>query len=107
MEIHTYCPIDGTDDADVEVYPANWEISQLDPSIFSARRAPDRIHYRLVRNTRTGCLRADPVLDEQTVLSLYRRSDVTYEGIREYAAETYLGGLKRASPLLPDRRGAL
>jgi len=105
--IHTYCPLDGTDDADVEVYPANWDLTRLDPSVFSARRMPDRIHYRMVRNRRTGCLRADPVLDERTVLGLYRASDATGGGVSGLAADTYARLLVRVLSHLPDRRGVL
>jgi SAM-dependent methyltransferase len=105
--IHTRCPLDDTDDADVEVYPANFQLEQLDPSIFSARRLPDRIHYRMVRNTRTGCLRADPVLDDDTLLALYRASKVTYEPVTEFTATTYLHYFRRVLPQLSDRRGIL
>ena len=107
MLVHTRCPIDGSDDADVEVFPANWDPAQVDAEVFSARRTPDRLHYRMVRNRRTGCLRADPILDEATILDLYRRSRVTYESLARYTAATYARYLERALPLLPDRRGAL
>ena len=107
MLIHTRCPLDGTDDADVEVYPANFDIERVTPDIFSARRVPDRMHYRMVRNTRTGCLRANPILDTDTILALYRASKVTDESVEALAAETYGRYLHRAMPLIPDRRAAM
>ncbi len=108
MLMHTRCPIDGSDDADVEVYPANFDMAHVTPEVFSARRTPDRMHYRMVRNTRTGCLRADPVLDPETVLALYRESTVTEPGTAELAADTYEHYLKEyVLPRLPGRTGAL
>ena len=107
MLIHTRCPIDGTDDADIEVYRANFDPNDVTTDTFSARRRPDRIHYRMVRNTRTGCLRADPVLDADTVRRLYEGSSVTQPQVADMAAEAYRHYLDRALPLLPDRRGAL
>ena len=105
--IHTRCPIDGTDAFDEEVYAANFDVSRIDEHTFSARRAPDRVHYRMVRNARTGCLRADPILDEASILKWYRRSKLTYETVASYAAQTYARYLARALPLVPDKRGVL
>ncbi len=107
MLIHTRCPIDQTDEFDVELYPANFDLADLTPETFSARRTPDRIHYRMVKSTRSNCVRADPILDEATVTRLYRASKVTYEPEAEYAAKTYLKYLERARRYLPDKRGVL
>jgi SAM-dependent methyltransferase len=105
--VHTRCPIDGTDDADVEVYPASFQAEDLNPGAFSARRTPDRVHYRMVRNLRTGCLRADPVLDDASLRRLYADSAVDCRQTWESAARTYRRYLDRALPRLPDRRGLL
>ena len=105
--IHTVCPIDGTDAYDEEVYPANFDPATLDSSHFSARRAPDRIHYRMVRNRRTDCLRADPILGDEDLYRLYRESRVTYDTLSNYATETYRKTFVDALPLVPDRRGVL
>jgi SAM-dependent methyltransferase len=105
--IHTRCPIDDTDEFDVEVYPANFDVSLGDAHTFSARRMPDGVHYRMVRSTRSGCLRADPILDEETIQALYRDSEVTYERTAVHAANTYLRHLPRALSALTDKRGVL
>lgn len=107
MLIHTRCPIDGTDEFDVDLYPANFDPSDLTPETFSARRIPDRVHYRMVRNTRTNCVRADPIVDVSTAAALYHASKVTYEAVAKYASETYVKYLRRAWPCLPDTRGVL
>jgi SAM-dependent methyltransferase len=105
--IHTRCPLDGPEEEDVEVYPASGDPERVGADTFSARREPDRVHYRMVRNHRTGCLRADPILDAETVGRLYRSSQVTYESWSEHAAATYSGYVRQTLPLLPDRRGVL
>jgi SAM-dependent methyltransferase len=105
--IHTVCPLGGSDQHDEEVYPANFSITEVNEETFSARRLPDRIHYRMVRNRQTGSLRADPILDEETVLRLYRGSRVTYESMARFSADTYMEYLPLALARLPDRRGVL
>jgi SAM-dependent methyltransferase len=105
--IHTYCPLDGTDSHDDELYPANFDADAIAPSHFSARRPPDRIHYRMVRNRETGCIRADPVLPADIVQRLYSDSQVTNEDLRHYTTATYVDAVRNICGLLPDRRGLL
>jgi SAM-dependent methyltransferase len=105
--IHTYCPIDDTDTNDDELFPANFDASTIDATHFSARRAPDRIHYRMVRNRNTGCVRADPVFPPETLGQLYKDSRVTYQDLGSYATATYLDHLRQAIPLLPNLKGLL
>jgi SAM-dependent methyltransferase len=105
--IHTYCPIDDSDRYDDELFPANFDAASVDAAHFSARRAPDRVHYRMVRNRKTGCIRADPVLPAETIARLYADSRVTYDDLREYATATYLAAVNRASSHLPNRKGLL
>jgi len=107
MLIHTKCPIDGTDDLDEELYPASFDLEHVTPEVFSARRMPDRMHYRMVRNKRTGCVRADPILDLETILALYQQSRVNQQDVAPYTLKTYEKYLERVLPLLPDKRGAL
>ena len=103
--IHTYCPLDGTDSHDDELFPANFDAAAIDATHFSARRVPDRIHYRMVRNRETGCIRADPVFPADTLRQLYNDSRVTYENLAEYTTATYLDSLERTLGALPSREG--
>ena len=107
MMIPTRCPLGGRAEEDEELYPANFDPARLDAAVFSARRAPDRIHYRMVRNRATGSVRADPVLDAQSLARLYERSAGTYGDLIPFANETYLAELERALALTDDRRGLL
>jgi SAM-dependent methyltransferase len=75
----TRCAICGTEGNATEIYPARFSGSDFTAAIFSARRAPDRIHYRVVRCNRCGLVRSDPVADEQALSHLYGGSDFDYE----------------------------
>lgn len=89
------------------MFPANFALDRLTPGVFSARRRPDRLHYRMVRNVRTGCLRADPILDDDTLGALYAGSVLTYQNVAADVVATYLRYAERVWPLLPDWRGVL
>lgn len=70
------CQIDGEAD---ELYPATVAPEDFRVDTFSARRRPDRVHYRIVRCRRCRLVRSDPVADPELVASLYRSSSFDYE----------------------------
>jgi SAM-dependent methyltransferase len=101
--IATLCPICTTDAHDREVYRASFDPAALDAHVFSARRQPDRLHYRMVRCESCGLLRSNPILDAQALSRLYEKSRFTYEGEARFARETYARCLERALPFLGAR----
>lgn len=76
--IHTPCAICGTMENAAEVYPANFSLESLNPEVFSARRLPDRVHYRLVRCRECGLVRSDPVASADVMAELYGQSEFNY-----------------------------
>ena len=76
--VATRCAICGTEDNSETVYPANFDAGAFTPEIFSARRNPDRIHYRLVRCLTCGLFRSDPVASDDVLSDLYARSEFHY-----------------------------
>src|SRR5581483_1192487 len=86
--VPTLCAICGTSGTTQELYSANFTPDALNPEVFSARRLPDRLHYRLVRS--------DPVAESELVAALYERSKVTYQDEVSYLQRTYGRYLKRA-----------
>lgn len=79
VELHpTCCPICDTEGNATEVYPATFDPQDFNPAVFSARRLPDRLHYRLVRCDTCGLLRSDPVADAQVLARLYAHSSFDY-----------------------------
>lgn len=85
----TRCAICRTLDHATELYPARLDTEAFSPTIFSARRPPDRIHYRLVRCDACGLVRSDPVADEGLVNALYARSRFTYRAELDNLQRTY------------------
>ena len=82
----TICAICGPSVPATLLYEANFAPSDLTPDVFSARRLPDRIHYQMVRCTRCGLVRSDPVLDSESLRRLYAESSFDYG--------TEVGGLR-------------
>src|SRR5262249_49080019 len=91
----TACAICGTEGNAQELYQANFRAADLNPVIFSARRLPDRLHYRLVRCRSCGLVRSDPIADLRLLNELYARSTF------EYRAE--VGPLRRTYARYLDR----
>jgi len=105
--ISTECAICGGRPPATELYPANFQPSALNPTVFSARRLPDRIHYRMVRCDACGLVRSDPTADLSTLTSLYRQSAFTYEAEVANLRATYQRYLRRALHYARQRRALL
>jgi SAM-dependent methyltransferase len=76
--ISTCCAICDTEDNARELYPANFDDRAFTAEVFSARRLPDLVHYRIVRCNRCGLVRSDPVIDQEALTELYLQSALTY-----------------------------
>jgi SAM-dependent methyltransferase len=92
----TTCAICGTEGQATEVYPANFHPDALNPEIFSARRLPDRVHYRMVRCDHCGLIRSDPIADRRLLDALYVRSAFSYDEEVPALRRTYGRYLDRA-----------
>ena len=87
--LSTRCAICGTYNNSMELYPANFDWSAFSPSVFSARRLPDRIHYCVVKCRQCGLVRSDPIVDPVMLGRLYRQSAVTYTEEAANIRDTY------------------
>lgn len=99
--IETLCAICDNNSSDCELYPANFAEESLSYEVFSARRRPDRLHYRIVRCDNCGLIRSNPILDEETLAELYAGSFFTYARESGFAAATYLKYFKKVFRYLP------
>jgi len=78
-ELHpTQCAICHVPDNAAEVYPANFSPQDLNAEVFSARRLPDRVHYRIVKCRTCGLVRSDPIADASLLERLYAQSTFDY-----------------------------
>lgn len=72
--VPTRCAICGAEGGADEVYPANVDADTLDDVVFSARRLPDGIHFRMVRCRTCGLVRSDPIVPADHLARLYAES---------------------------------
>ena len=103
----TRCAICRIENEADEIYAASLPPDALTPATFSARRLPDRTHHRLVRCRRCGLVRSDPIVDQESMLALYRASTFAYEHELDGLKATYARALRRLSGLVPSREGLL
>jgi SAM-dependent methyltransferase len=85
----TRCAICGGEGNASEIYPARLEREDLRPEIFSARRKPDGVHYRLVKCQSCGLVRSDPAADARQIAEIYAESGFDYAGEVENLTATY------------------
>jgi SAM-dependent methyltransferase len=95
----TVCAICRTERNADEVYPQNLPGDAFSPAVFSARRLPDQVHYRIVRCTRCGLVRSDPVADNGVLDELYARSTFDYGSEVTNLTRTYGRALRSLEPL--------
>jgi len=95
----TRCAICEPGTGSTELYPANFELDAFNPAVFSARRLPDRVHYRIVRCDACGLVRSDPVADEELLSQLYRESSFDYGEELAGLRNTYSRYLQRVIQL--------
>jgi SAM-dependent methyltransferase len=89
-----------------EIYRATFNSTALNASVFSARRLPDRIHFRVVKCSSCGLVRSDPIADPSVLEHLYRQSEFTYSDQVPDLRRTY-GGCLAALEQYGVRKGSL
>jgi SAM-dependent methyltransferase len=104
--VATRCAICGTDGNAVELYAPNFNAGAFTAEVFSARRIPDRIHFRMVRCLTCGLVRSDPILSEGALAHLYAMSSFTYGAEVPNLRATYARYLRKVRPYV-GRAGAL
>lgn len=85
----TPCALCQIDEGADELYPATVSAADFAAGTFSARRLPDRVHYRIVRCRRCGLVRSDPVADPDQLAGLYRAATFDYESEVPNLVRTY------------------
>ncbi|HXI13146.1 MAG TPA: class I SAM-dependent methyltransferase [Thermoanaerobaculia bacterium] len=103
----TTCVICDTKDGATELYPASFSRDAFSAQVFSARRLPDRIHYRMVRCNRCGLVRADPVASNEELAELYAGSQFDYAAEVPALQRTYGRYFRRARALAGNLESVL
>jgi SAM-dependent methyltransferase len=97
----TRCAICEREGGAAERWPATFDPEAFTARVFSARRLPDRVHYRMVTCNTCGLVRSDPVASEEMLATLYASSSFDYGQEVESIQATYgraLGWLEARSP---------
>ncbi len=89
------CAICGNNKNTKVLYKSTFSKKKLNSKTFSARRTPDRLHYRLVKCSRCGLIFSNPILDLKKINSLYFKSDFNYDLESEYLKKTYFNYFKK------------
>src|SRR5205823_4220799 len=72
-----------------EIYHGTLSADAFSARVFSARRLPDGIHYRVVRCNSCGLVRSDPVAPEELLEQLYSESSFSYDAHVDSLIRTY------------------
>lgn len=89
----TKCAICGTEGNSTERWPATLTPEAFSVETFSARRLPDRVHYRMVACNTCGLVRSDPVMEDDRLDTLYEESTFDYGDELPSLERTYGGAI--------------
>ncbi len=77
------------------LYDQSFSLKKINAKTFSARRTPDRTHYRLVKCKNCELIFSNPILNEEKIDSLYLKSGFNYDCESEYLKKTYFKYFKK------------
>lgn len=87
--INQICAICGGETPKKILYKQNFDLKNINKNVFSARRLPDGVHYRILKCLKCGLLFSSPILPENILDKLYKESKVTYQEQIFDLAKTY------------------
>jgi len=93
--IDTKCAICGNNKNTKVLYKETLDIKKINSKIFSARRIPDRTHYRFLKCEKCGMIFSNPIMSENKIGLLYSDSDFNYNAEAEYLKKTYFRYFKK------------
>lgn len=96
--IYIQCAICREKQKIVSLYQETFNISKLDQNTFSARRTPDRTHYKFVKCLNCGLIFSSPILEKAKIHRFYFKSNFNYQIESEYLKKTYGHYLEKILP---------
>jgi SAM-dependent methyltransferase len=88
------CPICGSKDDYKVIIKENFKLKDININTFSARRLPDRLHFKIVKCNKCQLVRSNPVIDSDIITELYKNSILTYQDEITNLITTYYNYLK-------------
>lgn len=89
------------------LYRSTLKEGDISAQTYSARRLPDRLHYRFLKCKRCGLIFSSPIFEQAKIINLYKESSCNYDDQIPFAAKTYLKIFKRVRNLLPEKPNVL
>lgn len=96
------CAICGNDQKKRLLYKSTFSEKRISPKIYSARRAPDRIHYQLNKCENCNLIFSSPIFSKEKIAKLYAESYLSYPEQINFATGTYM---KLFENILPKLNG--
>ena len=95
------CAICGSNKHVRVLYKASFNEKELNSTIYSARRLPDKIHYKIVKCYKCGLIFSSPILPPNKIFNFYRDSICTYNAQIPYLIKTYMKLFKLSAKHVP------
>lgn len=96
-----HCLLCGEKEQINQLYNPTFSDSDLNNRVYSARRLPDKVHYRIVKCGRCGLVFSSPILPPGVISKLYRQSTCNYDDQLKYITDTYMNLFNKISDQLP------
>lgn len=93
--IKTKCAVCGLANYRI-LYKENFSLKDLNENTFSARRVPEKIHFRFVKCRNCGLVYSNPIIEADKLARLYQESKHTYQEQEEDLRQTYGFYLRKA-----------
>lgn len=82
-------------------YEATFNKKDLSEKTYSARRLPDKIHYRILKCERCGLVFSSPIFSAKKLSKFYRKSLCNYQDQIPYLIKTYFKIVEQIKKDLP------
>jgi SAM-dependent methyltransferase len=101
-----YCPVCGPHEKKLVKYPSHFDLADLNAEVFSARRSPDRKHFRIAECQGCQLLFSDPACKPELLAGLYEKGTVTYDDLEQQIFASYAPVLDRGLARIQGKRGS-
>lgn len=83
------------------LYNPTLENKNVSSYIYSARRLPDKLHYRIVKCDKCGLIFSSPIFKPSQIEELYTKSVCSYDEQIPFVTKTYFNLFEKITRLLP------
>ena len=93
--LDTKCAICSNNRKTKVLYKERINYRNINPNTFSARRIPDKMHYRFLICLRCGLIFSNPIFSKKEIDDLYLKSEFNYASESKYLKKTYFNYFKK------------